>query len=127
MALVTKPRPVSVLHGFKMCIRDSLFLELIAAATGMEVVAGPVEASAIGNLLIQLRTAGLVGDRKEMRALVASSFPMKRVLPAPDLCQQEMCIRDRSWGKWQVLQATVRLVPPPRPSRRGGGLRLPPC
>jgi rhamnulokinase len=74
---------------------NDLFLALIAAATGLEVVAGPVEASAIGNLLIQLRTAGLVGDRKEMRALVASSFPMKRVLPDPDLYQQARRARRR--------------------------------
>jgi len=74
---------------------NDLFLELIAAATGLEVVAGPVEASAIGNLLIQLRTAGLVGERREMRTLVASSFPIKRVLPAPDLCQQAKGARPR--------------------------------
>ncbi len=88
-------RHASVVHVVGGGSANDLFVELIAAATGVEVVAGPVEASAIGNLLIQLRTAGMVGDRKEMRALVAGSFPMKRVLPAPDLCQQAKRARRR--------------------------------
>jgi hypothetical protein len=45
-----------------------------------------------------LRTAGLVGDRKEMRALVAGSFPMKRVPPAPALCHQAKAARRRLAG-----------------------------
>jgi rhamnulokinase len=88
-------RQASVVHVVGGGSANDLFLALVAAATGLEVVAGPVEASAIGNLLIQLRTAGLVGDRKEMRALVASSFPMKRVVPSPQLCQQAKRARRR--------------------------------
>ena len=88
-------RQASVVHVVGGGSANDLFLALVAAATGLEVVAGPVEASAIGNLLIQLRTAGLVGDRKEMRALVAGSFPMKRVPPAPGLCHQAKEARRR--------------------------------
>jgi rhamnulokinase len=88
-------RQASVVHVVGGGSANDLFLELVAAATGLEVVAGPVEASAIGNLLVQLRTAGLVGDRKEMRALVASSFPLKRVPPEPDLSHQAKAARRR--------------------------------
>jgi rhamnulokinase len=88
-------RQASVVHVVGGGSANDLFLALVAAATGLEVVAGPVEASAIGNLLIQLRTAGLVGDRKEMRALVAGSFPMKRVPPDADLCHQAKAARRR--------------------------------
>jgi rhamnulokinase len=88
-------RHASVVHVVGGGSANDLFLALVAAATGLEVVAGPVEASAIGNILVQLRTAGLVGDRKEMRALVANSFPMKRVPPAPDLCHQAKAARRR--------------------------------
>ena len=80
-------RSASVVHVVGGGVANELLLELIAAATGLEVLAGPVEASAIGNLLVQLRTADRVGDRKEMRALVARSFPVKRVLPDPGLGQ----------------------------------------
>jgi rhamnulokinase len=88
-------RQASVVHVVGGGSANDLFLALVAAATGLEVVAGPVEASAIGNLLVQLRTAGLVGDRKEMRALVAGSFPMKRVPPDPDLCHRAKAARRR--------------------------------
>ena len=88
-------RHASVVHVVGGGSANDLFLELVAAATGLEVVAGPIEASAIGNLLIQMRTAGLVGDRKEMRELVARSFPTKRVLPDPDVCQRAKQARRR--------------------------------
>ncbi len=88
-------RHAAVVHVVGGGSANDLFLALVAATTGLEVVAGPVEASAIGNLLVQLRAAGRVGDRKEMRGLVARSFPLKRVLPAPDLCQQAKAARRR--------------------------------
>ena len=76
-------------------VANKLLLGLIAAATGLDVVAGPVEASAIGNLLVQLRAAGQVGDRQEMRALVSRSFPTKRYEPDPALCQAATVARRR--------------------------------
>jgi hypothetical protein len=44
-----------------------------------------VEASSIGNLLVQLETVGRVHGRAEMRELVRRSFPPVRVIPDPDL------------------------------------------
>jgi rhamnulokinase len=78
---------VSVVHVVGGGVANELLLSLIAAATGLDVVAGPVEASAIGNLLVQLCAAGRVGDRREMRALVSRSFPTKRYQPDPSLRQ----------------------------------------
>jgi rhamnulokinase len=92
-------RHAAVVHVVGGGVANDLLLNLIAAATGVEVVAGPVEASAIGNLLVQLRTAGLVGDRKEMRALVASSFPLKRIAPDPDLRRLAEKARRRLAGR----------------------------
>jgi rhamnulokinase len=88
-------RHAAVVHVVGGGSANDLFLALVAAATGLEVVAGPVEASATGNLLVQLRAAGITGDRKNMRSLVASSFPLKRVLPDPDLCQEAKRARRR--------------------------------
>ena len=48
-----------------------------ADAIGMPVVAGPMEATAIGNVMLQARTAGLVKDRWEMRQLIAKAFSVK--------------------------------------------------
>ena len=51
------------------------------ATTGIPVLAGPTEATAIGNLMMQARAAGLVADRWEMRRLIADVFPLKIFKP----------------------------------------------
>jgi len=74
---------------------NSLFLSLLATCSGLGVVAGPTEASAVGNLLAQLRAAGQVGDRAEMRRLVARSFPLRQVAPVADLAPAAQRARAR--------------------------------
>lgn len=62
--------------------QNTLLCRLTAQATGLPVVAGPVEATAIGNVLVQARAHGLVeGDLEQLRALVARSFPTTRYEP----------------------------------------------
>ena len=53
-----------------------------ADALGIPVVAGPTEATAIGNVMLQARTAGLVKDRWEMRKMIAEAFEVKTFYPA---------------------------------------------
>jgi rhamnulokinase len=56
--------------------QNTLLCQLTANRTGRPVLAGPVEATAVGNVLIQGRAAGLVrGELSELRALVARTFP----------------------------------------------------
>jgi rhamnulokinase len=52
-----------------------------ADASGRPVLAGPVEATAIGNLLVQAMAAGSIGSIDAGRRLVASSFPPIRFEP----------------------------------------------
>lgn len=52
-----------------------------ADASGRPVLAGPVEATAIGNLLVQGMAAGTIGSIEEGRRLVAASFPLNRFEP----------------------------------------------
>ncbi|MDR0536823.1 MAG: rhamnulokinase [Tannerellaceae bacterium] len=54
---------------------------LTAQAIRLPVLAGPAEATAIGNIMIQAKAAGLVADRWEMRQIIARSFPVKTFLP----------------------------------------------
>ena len=55
-------------------VKNRLLCQMIADATGRPVVAGPVEATAIGNLLVQLTARAGVVDLRAMREIVRQSF-----------------------------------------------------
>ena len=62
--------------------RNALLCQLTADATGLPVLAGPAEATSIGNLLVQARAHGaLNGDLETLRAAVAAAFPPARYEP----------------------------------------------
>ncbi|MCD7914323.1 MAG: rhamnulokinase [Tannerellaceae bacterium] len=75
------PHPVEKLHVIGGGSKNALLNQFTANAIGILVVAGPSEATAIGNCLVQAKMAGLVTDRWEMRRLVASSFPLEIFTP----------------------------------------------
>ena len=62
-------------------IQNKFMCQYIANATNKQVIAGPVEASAIGNGLSQLRALGEIKSLEEGRAVVASSFEMLEYSP----------------------------------------------
>ena len=75
-------REVEVVHLVGGGSLNDLLCRLTADATGLPVLAGPVEATAIGNILVQARAQGFVsGDLEALRALVARSFPPRRFEP----------------------------------------------
>lgn len=59
--------------------QDGYLNELTAKATGKTVYAGPVEATALGNILAQLMADGTVADVEAARALIRASFPIRTV------------------------------------------------
>jgi rhamnulokinase len=61
--------------------RNELLCRLTADATGLPVIAGPAEATALGNVLVQARAHGLVGDLAQMRELVAATQPLRTYTP----------------------------------------------
>lgn len=61
--------------------RNRLLCQMAADATGRSVISGPVEATAIGNLLIQAVALGHVKDHAELRAIVRRSFPVETFAP----------------------------------------------
>jgi rhamnulokinase len=76
---------VDVVHLVGGGSRNELLCQLTADACGLPVVAGPVEAAALGNVLVQARAAGVVpGGLSELRALVAGSGGLRRYQPAGD-------------------------------------------
>ena len=53
----------------------------IADATGKRVIAGPVEATALGNIMVQARAAGVVSSLAEMRRYIGRSIETKTYQP----------------------------------------------
>lgn len=78
-------RTVDVVHIVGGGARNALLCQLTADACGLPVVAGPAEAAALGNVLVQARAHGLMGDdRHEMRALLARTQQLTRYEPTSD-------------------------------------------
>jgi rhamnulokinase len=73
---------VDVIHVVGGGALNELLCQLTADACGVPVLAGPVEAAAVGNGLMQLCGLGVVpADPVEMRHLVAAAFPLTRFNP----------------------------------------------
>ena len=56
---------------------NDLLNQLTADATGLIVNAGPVEATVMGNLIVQMMSAGWIASLEEGRSLIATSAPRK--------------------------------------------------
>ena len=61
--------------------RNRLLNQFTANATGRMVVAGPVEATALGNVAMQMLATGAVTSLAEARAIIDRSFPVERFEP----------------------------------------------
>jgi rhamnulokinase len=68
-------RRLEVVHVVGPGARHALLCQLTAEACGRPVLAGPVEAAAVGNLLAQAIAAGACGSWAEARAVVRASLP----------------------------------------------------
>jgi rhamnulokinase len=78
-------RAIDVLHVVGGGARNTLLCQLTADACGLPVVAGPVEAAALGNALVQARAVGAVhGGPAELRALVRDTQQLWHYQPAGD-------------------------------------------
>jgi rhamnulokinase len=78
-------REVDVVHVVGGGSRNALLCQLTADACGLPVVAGPVEATALGNVLIQARSLDAVhGDLSSLRDLLARSQQLTRYEPKGD-------------------------------------------
>ncbi|MDR4946061.1 rhamnulokinase [Neobacillus cucumis] len=61
--------------------QNEMLNQLVADVTKKEVYAGPVEATAIGNIVAQLMALDEIQDLKEARKIVKNSFEVKKYLP----------------------------------------------
>ncbi len=67
-------RSIQVIHVIGGGSRNRLLNSFTAGATGRRVVAGPVEATAVGNLLVQAMGLGYLRSLEEIREVVSNSF-----------------------------------------------------
>ena len=86
-------RNIDCLHIVGGGIQNELLCQFTANAIGKKVIAGPIEATASGNLLIQARAAGQIKNLAELRKIVRNSFELKEYRP------QEASLWDKQYNK----------------------------
>ncbi len=79
--------------------QNELLNQLTADCIGRPVIAGPIEATAAGNILIQAVAGGEIGDAAQLRDVVRNSFPSKRFEPNAG----QRARWDEKFGRFQKL------------------------
>jgi rhamnulokinase len=94
-------RQVEVVHVVGGGARNALLCQLTADACGLPVLAGPVEAAALGNVLVQARSLGAdLPDLAAMRDLVGRTHRLRRFDPSGDSGDWDRAeaLLGSSWG-----------------------------
>jgi len=84
---------VEVLHIVGGGIQNELLCQFAANATGKKVVTGPIEATAIGNILMQAKAAGQIKTLADGREIVSKSFEMKEYQPTDTAVWEKQYLR----------------------------------
>ena len=71
--------PYTSLHIVGGGCQDDFLNRLTAKSTGLDVYAGPIEATALGNLSVQMIATGIFADLAEARRVIARSFDVRKV------------------------------------------------
>ena len=82
-------KPIEVLHIIGGGANNHFLNQLTADATSLNVVAGPTEATAIGNILMQAKALGYVASLNEIREIVGNSFGLVHFIPSDELDWEE--------------------------------------
>ena len=72
---------IDVLHVVGGGSQNKLLNQFTANAIGRPVIAGPAEATAIGNLMVQVKASGEVGSIEQMRQVIRDSFDVETYEP----------------------------------------------
>lgn len=88
-------RRIGVIHIVGGGSQNALLNQMTADACGRTVLAGPVEATAAGNVLVQAMAVGLIKDLDHLRQVVRDSFEVRRYEP-------------RDTAKWDAQYARYR-------------------
>ena len=91
-------RKAKVIHVVGGGTKDKFLSQMTADACGVPVAAGPEEATAIGNLMMQAIAVGEVANLSQAREIVANSFELKKYEPTPD-----RNLWDEAYGRFCTL------------------------
>ena len=94
-------KTLGTLHVVGGGCQNNLLNQFTANALGRKVLAGPVEATALGNLLSQLVAAGHLSDLHEGRALIMNSFPPQTFEPQERQAWETARTRFRNTWDWR--------------------------
>jgi rhamnulokinase len=97
---------IPVVHVVGGGSRNALLCQLTADVAGIEVLAGPVEATALGNALVQLIALGELRDLEQGRAIVRAGTEMARYRPRRDVAAEDAYGRFRGLKTAQAHTAT---------------------
>lgn len=87
----------TALHVLGGGTKDGLLCQMSANSTGLPVVAGPIEATALGNIMIQLVALGALPDIAAGRALIATTEKLKQFAP------QETADWDKAYARYVTV------------------------
>ena len=90
--------PIEVLHIIGGGSLNNYLNQFTANSCGVEVLAGPQEGTALGNIMVQAKAAGDVKDLWDMRRVIANSLELKRFVP------EDKVIWDEAYKKFVALQ-----------------------
>lgn len=97
--------PLEVIHIVGGGSKNSLLNQFTADAAGIPVIAGPVEATALGNAAIQMRTDGIFKDLREIRAAVRTSCQNELRTFLPSMTTKSQW--DEAFQRWSHLFRTA--------------------
>lgn len=80
-------RKIEAIHIIGGGTQNELLCQMAADATGKRVLAGPVEATALGNMVVQLMALGEIETLSQGRQVVKDSFAIREYRPSGDLEQ----------------------------------------
>ena len=88
---------ISTIHIVGGGAQNKLLCQMAANSCHRRVVAGPVEATAIGNVMLQAVTSGAVGSIADAREVIRGSFDVAEYVP------QETGAWDEAYGRFRKL------------------------
>ena len=96
------PFKLDVLHIIGGGSLNKYLNQFTANSTGAIVLAGPQECTAIGNIMLQAQTAGIISDIWQMRAIIANSIEMKRYEP------KDKVLWDEAYEKYLRIRQNIK-------------------